>query len=178
MSKNKNYAVYITALAMLTAVSVVIGIVCKNLFTVGVYYRFTLENLGVIFAGVFLGPAAGAVVALATDTISCLLSSNPMINPIISVGAVAVGFISGAVIKYIYRGRTSTVTVSVSAGLAHLFGQVLVKSIGKMVYYGMPWYGIFIGLILSIAACTLEVIIIRILSNNPQIHKFIVRNTK
>lgn len=178
MSKNKHYAVYITALAMLTAVSVVIGIVCKNLFTVGVYYRFTLENLGVIFAGIFFGPGAGVIVALAADTISCVLSTNPAINPIISLGAAAVGFVSGAVMKYIYHGKVSTASVAVSSGTAHLFGQVIIKSIGKMIYYGMPWYGIFIGFASSIAACTIEVIIIRILSKNPQIHKFIVRNTK
>lgn len=179
MQKNKfkNYAARITSLAMLTAVSVVIGIICKNLFTVGVYYRFTLENLGVIFAGVFFGPGAGVIVALAVDTISCVLSTNPVINPIISLGAATVGFLSGAVVKYIFRGRRDTVSLIAATASAHTVGQVIIKSIGKIIYYGMPWYGIFIGLLCSIVAGALEIIIIRTLYKNPQIHKFIVRNT-
>ncbi len=176
MSKNKKSTVRVTVLAMMIAVSVVLGIICKNLFTVAVYYRFTLENLSIIFAGIFFGPAAGAVVALAADAISCLLSTNPVINPIISLGALAVGFVSGAVSRYAFRNRRDTAAIAVSAVSAHIVGQVIIKSIGKIIYYGMPWYGIFIGLLCSAVAVTLEIVAIRAIYNNPQIHKFINRN--
>ncbi len=167
-------AALITLLAMLTAISVVTGILCKNLFTVAVYYRFTLENIGVLFAGIFFGPGAGAAVGIAVDVISCLLSTNPAVNPVIMLGAACVGATSGVVARYFVktRGLRQYVTASVAA---HLLGQVLVKSVGKMLYFGMPWYGLFIGLACSALACAAEVLIIQLLMKKTAIRKYILR---
>ena len=161
----------ITLFAMLTAISVVVGILCKNLFTVAVYYRFTLENIGIIFAGIFFGPGAGALVGIAVDVISCLLSTNPAVNPVIMLGALTVGVSSGIVSRYVVRERGLRQYI-LSAAAAHLLGQVIIKSIGKMIYFGMPWYGIFIGLACSVLACAAEVMIIRTLMKNTEIRKF------
>lgn len=167
-------AALITLLAMLTAISVVTGILCKNLFTVAVYYRFTLENIGVLFAGIFFGPGAGAVVGIAVDVISCLMSTNPAVNPVIMLGAACVGATSGAVARYFVktRGLRQYVTAAVSA---HLLGQVLIKSVGKILYFGMPWYGVFIGLACSALACAAEVLIIQLLMKKAVIRKYILR---
>lgn len=176
MSGSKNIrkkASVITVLSMLTAISVVVGIVCKNLFTVAVYYRFTLENIGVIFVGIFFGPTAGVLVGVAVDVISCVLSSNPALNPIITVGAVAVGAISGIVSRYIVKEHGMRQFVLADA-VAHLFGQVLIKSVAKMIYFGMPWYGIFIGALCSALACAAETVIIRALWKNREVHKFLL----
>lgn len=162
----------LAVLAMLTAVSVVLGIICKNLFTVAVYYRFTVENIGVIFAGIFFGPAAGVLVGVASDAISCVLSTNPAINPIISIGAASVGAVSGLISHYVIREHTDGQFI-MSAAAAHLVGQVAIKSVGKMLYYGMPWYGIFIGLAMSVIACTVEAAVIRMLWRNREINKLI-----
>ncbi len=160
-------------LAMLTAVSVVLGIVCKNLFTFGVWYRFTLENLGVIFAGIFFGPLSGALVGFASDIISCLLSTNPAVNPIITLGAVSVGAVSGALSRYVFREH-NVKQFAVSAASAHLVGQVVIKSIAKMVYFSMPWYGCFIAVGFSAVACFVEVAVIRLLWKNHYINKLII----
>jgi hypothetical protein len=64
-----------------------------------------------------------------------------------------------------------------AAATAHLLGQVLIKSIGKMIYFGMPWFGIFIGLACSALACAAEVAIIRTLTKNTEIRKFLFRLT-
>ncbi len=170
--QNINTAKKIAILAMLTAVSVVLGIVCKNLFTVAVYYRFTVENIGIIFAGVFFGPAAGALVGFAADAISCVLSTNPALNPIISAGSIAVGAVSGVVSRFMFR-EINDRTLTVSAVFAHLIGQVGIKSVGKFVYYGMPWYGVFIGIATSAVACAVEIAVIRILYKNREINKLI-----
>ena len=156
---------------MLTALSVIIGIVCKNFFTVAVYYRFTLENLPVIFASVVFGPLTGAAVALAADAVSCLLSTNPAINPIISAGAAAVGLSAGIVARYIIP-RRGIKQYAAAAVTAHIIGQVIIKSIAKYVYFGMPWYGVFIGLACSAVAVTVEIFIINALLNNKQIVKY------
>ena len=195
MQKNKNRhrkILLITLLAMLTAVSVVAGIICKNLFTVAVYYRFTLENIGVIFAGVFFGPVAGALVGAASDIISTALippanfptitagsisGANPAVNPVISLGAVCVGLVSGIMAKYVVKKRGLRQYI-LSAASAHLLGQVLIKSVGKILYFGMPWYGIAIGLVCSAVACIIEVMILRLLMKNAEIRKFIARITE
>ncbi len=171
-TKKAHTARRITALAMLTAISVVVGIFCKDAFTFMFYYRFTLENIGVLAAGVFFGPAAGAMVGLASDAISCLLSTNPQLNPIISLGALTVGALSGFVARLL-KNKKPALRYAAAVSIAHLFGQVLIKSVGKMLYFGMPWYGIFIGLGFSALAGAAEFAIIMALAKNKQISEFL-----
>ena len=159
---------------MLMALSVVIGILCKNFLTWGVYYRVTFENFPVILAGFCFGPLYGAAAAVGADVISCLCSTNPMVNPVITCGAAAVGFLSGLV-PYLFRKTGSSAkpgaVLAVTVASAHLIGQVLIKSIGKMWMFGMPWYGIFVGLGISAAVGCAEFFFIRSLLKNPEISK-------
>lgn len=171
-NRTKSRASKTAVLAMLTAVSVVLGIICKNLFTFGLWYRFTLENLGVIFAGIFFGPTAGVLVGLASDAVSCLISTNPAVNPIISLGAASVGAASGVVARFIIKEH-STKQFAVAAASAHLIGQVTIKSIAKIVYFSMPWFGVPIALLFSAVACFIEVTVIRLLWKNRDINKLI-----
>ncbi|HHT54550.1 MAG TPA: folate family ECF transporter S component [Clostridiales bacterium] len=158
----------LTLSAMLAAVSVVIGIVCKNFLTFNVYYRVTFENLPVIFAGILFGPLVGTAVAVVADTASCLLSTNPAINPLISVGAACVGFCAGAVPRWIVR-RPGALQTALSVASAHLLGQVAIKSVAKMLWYGMPWWGAFIGLGISAVAGTVEFFVLRYLFSRKSI---------
>lgn len=162
----------VAILAMMTAMGVIIGFFCKNYTTYMVYYRFTLENLGVLISGIFFGPVSGAMVGLATDIISCLLSTNPAVNPIITLGAVTVGLVAGAVPRLMPKADRRLV-YAVTVALAHLTGQVIIKSIGKMIFLGMPWYGIFIGLGLSVIAGTIEYSVILLISKNKQIRSIL-----
>jgi ECF transporter S component (folate family) len=157
---------------MLMALSVVIGILCKNFFTWGVYYRVTFENFPVILAGFCFGPLYGAVAAAGADVISCLCSTNPMVNPVITLGAAAVGFISG-IVPYLFRRCGSAAgprtVLAVTVALAHLIGQVLIKSVGKIWMFGMPWWGIFVGLGISVFVGCAEFFFIRSLLKNREI---------
>ncbi len=163
--KQKSSAVrVITTAAMLAAISAVIGIVCKNLFTFNVYYRFTLENAPIILSGLLFGPVVGAAVGVCADTVSCLMSTNPALNPIISLGAASVGIVSG--LAPVIMKKKGVVQTSLAVALAHLIGQVGIKSVAKMVYFGMPFYGIFVGLAFSALAAVLEVLIIKWLLAN------------
>lgn len=155
----------LTLAAMLTAMSVVIGILCKNFLTFNIYYRITFENLPVLFGGVLFGPFVGAAVGLCADLISCLCSANPVVNPVISVGALAVGFLSGYVSHHLTM-KNENLRLALSVGVAHLIGQVGIKSIGKILWYGMPWWGVFLGLGVSILVGTLEFLAIRGLLNH------------
>lgn len=162
----------LTISAMLIALSTVIGIVCKDLFTFGLFYRLTFENLPVIFASLVFGPIYGAAVGLCEDVISCLCSTNPAVNPIITLGALSVGLVSGLVGKLIKKEGLTRILASAGAG--HLIGQVLIKSVGKIVYFHMPAVGILVGLGFSIVMCAVEVTVIYILLKNKYISKYMV----
>ena len=66
----------LTLTAMLVAMSVVIGILCKNFLTWNIYYRFTLENLPIFFAAIAFGPFIGAAAGVLADLVSCLCSTK------------------------------------------------------------------------------------------------------
>jgi len=145
----------VTAVAMLTALSVIIGIVCKNFFTFNVYYRVTFENLPIILAGIAFGPFYGAACGACADIVSCLCSTNPAVIPLITLGAAAVGFCAGAVPRYIFK-KNGGVQYAFSVASAHLLGQVIIKSIAKILWLGMPFVGAFIGLAVSAIVGTVE----------------------
>ncbi len=152
--KHKNAVRVLTASALLAALSAVIGILCKNLFTFNVYYRVTFENAPVILAGILFGPGVGAAVGVCGDAVSCLMSTNPALNPVISLGAAAVGAMAG-IAPYIIR-KSKRAQTALAVILAHLVGQVAVKSVGKILYFSMPWQGVFIGLGISLAVGVAE----------------------
>ncbi len=170
MPKNREIK-KIAIAAMLMALSVVIGIVCKNLLTFNIYYRITFENLPVILGACLFGPWYGAAVGVGADLVSCLLSTNPNVNPIISVGALAVGLCAGVVARYVIRKKCALQT-ALAVAAAHLVGQVGIKSVGKMIYFGMPWYGIFIGLGVSVFVGIVEIFVINYIRNNEQMMSF------
>lgn len=172
MQKNKGRMAtrVLTTAALLAALSAVIGIVCKNLFTFNIYYRLTFENAPIILAGLLYGPVVGAMVGICADAVSCLMSPNPALNPIISLGAASVGLISGLIPKIIRRGvKVQTATAVV---LAHLIGQVGIKSIAKMIYFGMPWQGIFLGLGFSVVVGIMECLLLCWMRSNKSLVKF------
>ena len=172
MSVNRKSSVVrvITTSAMLVAISVVIGIVCKNYFTYQIYYRFTLENAPIILAGLLFGPWVGAAVGICADAASCLMSTNPAIHPLISLGAAAVGLLAGFVPYIIKRRGIAQIVVAVA--LAHAVGQVGIKSIAKIVDFGMPVYGIFVGIGVSVLAGTVEVLIIKWIFSQKGLKKY------
>lgn len=154
--------------AMLAAISAVIGIICKNFFTFNIYYRVTFENLPIIFAGIAFGPFVGGAVGIVADVVSCLCSTNPSVNPLITVGAASVGFVSGAVARWIVKRRGGW-QIALSVALAHIVGQVAIKSVAKMLWFGMPPIGILLGLGISAAVGTLEFFAIKYLLSRNEI---------
>lgn len=128
----------LTLAAMLTAISVVIGIFCKNFLNFGTgLFRITFENLPIILAGILFGPVTGGLVGGASDLISYLLSSQiyPP-NLIVTAGAVAVGVVSGFVSRFIYKNRGDR-QVILSGTLAHIVGSMIIKPIGLYQFYGI-----------------------------------------
>ena len=127
----------LTVSAMLVAMSVIIGIFCKNYLNFGGgLFRVTFENLPILLSGIMFGPIVGGLVGAASDLVSYLMS-NQIYPPnlIVTVGAGLVGICSGIVSKYLIK-RNGTAQIVVAGALSHLIGSMVVKSIGLYQYYG------------------------------------------
>ncbi len=138
MQKNRRAIKTITLAAMLIAISVIIGIFCKSALNFGEgLLRITFENLPIIMAGILYGPIIGGAVGLATDIISYFASGQAFpIMPLVTLGAVMVGVVSGVVSKYIVKQR-GTKQIIISGALAHLVGSMIIKPIGLYSIYNI-----------------------------------------
>ncbi len=128
----------ITFSALLVAMSVIIGIFCKNFMNFGGgLFRVTFENLPIILSGILFGPVTGGLVGIATDLISYLLSAQiyPP-NLIVTFGAMMIGVMSGVVSRVFLKKMCYTKFI-VSGVVSHLIGSVVIKSIGLYTFYGI-----------------------------------------
>ncbi|MBR6513583.1 MAG: folate family ECF transporter S component [Clostridia bacterium] len=122
--------------AILTSMAVAIAYICKIVFPEG-SIRITFENLPIIFAGFMFGPWVGLAVGLCTDLISSIAFYGlGRINPLITAGAGLVGLMSG--LMSVLRIKSSFTRLLLSVFTAHIMGNMIVKSIGLMLWYHMP----------------------------------------
>ncbi len=158
--------------AFMTALSVVIGWVCKTYLTFGDgSIRVTFENMPVILAAIWLGPVVGAVVGAASDVISALLSGYA-INPLITIGAAALGLVAGLMFRMVKGNKLALKTV-VSVFLAHGIGSVAIKSYALHLYGYAVIMGVRIPLYIGIALA--EAYLIYILYKNKGISSRVER---
>ena len=135
--KRKNNITRVTVAAMMTALSVVIGIFCKNYLNfAGGLFRITFENLPIILCGIVSGPVIGGAVGMLSDMISYLLSAQAYPpNLIVTLGATVIGVISGLVPMIIKKKGTPQIILS--GALAHLVGSMIIKTAGLYQFYGI-----------------------------------------
>ncbi len=167
MQKNNSRrfdTVTVTVAAMLTAISIVIGIFCKNFLNFGGgLFRVTFENLPIILSGIMYGPIVGGMVGVATDVVSYLLSSQiyPP-NLIVTAGCAAVGVVSGIISRYVIKAPGKK-QIILSGAFAHIIGSMIIKPIGLYTFYGMyVWVRIPLYMIIA----PIEIVIICLLYKN------------
>lgn len=169
MQKSKKMIRLLTNMAMMTALSIVIGIFCKTVLNFGNgLFRITFENLPIILTGIALGPVAGGVVGLSSDIISYLLSPQTYpLNIVVTIGAAVIGILSGLISKYIIK-RKCKMQIIVSSSVAHLVGSMIIKSIGLYSYYGVL---VLWRIPLYIAIATVEIILLCLLLQSKAFSK-------
>ena len=134
LSSLKSLKVMITV-ALFSAISFLFG---KFLaIPVGDYMRFSFENLPIILSGIMFGPFTGALCGIAADIIGCILRGYA-INPILTLGAAIIGFVSGFLYKLSYKCRLS-VKLALSVFVSHIIGSVIIKTIGLSIWYSSPF---------------------------------------
>jgi ECF transporter S component (folate family) len=154
---------------LLAALSIVFGKLLA--FNIGETFRVSLENLPIILAGITLGPIYGAMIGLVADLAGCLMVGYT-INPIITVGAMTVGFVSGLIFRVTKGQGKGRIALSVIA--AHLCGSLLIKTAGLSAFYGTDYFSLFFyRLINYLPIAALESIIVYILIKNKEIGKIL-----
>lgn len=165
------------SLAMLTAIS----IVCGKYLAIrgGDVLRFSFENLPIIFAGIAFGPISGALVGVVADLIGCLLVGYA-INPLVTVGAAAIGIVSGGIYFVLKKAKVvpSFASVTISSLGAHAVGSVVIKTFGLAKFYSMP-FGILIlwRLLNYVIVGAIECFLLIILFRNKELNK-VINNLK
>lgn len=119
--------------AILAAMSIILGKFLQIPNPFQEFIRLSFENLPIILGGIALGPIAGAMIGVIADLIGCV-AYGYTINPIITLGAAAIGAIAGIVSNYIVK-KPLSLKVILSAVPAHLIGSVLIKSFGLASWY-------------------------------------------
>ncbi|MBO4453210.1 MAG: folate family ECF transporter S component [Clostridia bacterium] len=153
--------------AMLMALSVAIGFICKTYLTFGAV-RVTFENLPVLIAGIAFGPVVGALVGIGSDVVSAVFSGFA-VNPIITVGAAAIGACAGLLRLYFFKSN-KYVPFLFTALISHAVGSMAIKSVGLYTLgFSLPMLWPRIPLYIGIAIA--ESYIIYILSKNKFVAK-------
>ena len=119
--------------AILAAMSIILGKFLQIPNPFQEFIRISFENLPIIMGGIALGPIAGLCIGVVADLIGCV-AYGYTINPIITLGAAAVGAFSGVFSNYIVK-RPLTLKVIFAVVPAHLVGSVLIKSFGLASWY-------------------------------------------
>ena len=165
-----------TMSAMLTAMSVVIGIFCKTFLNFGGgLFRITFENLPILLSGIMFGPVVGGVVGAATDIVSYFLSGQVYpINPLVTAGAALIGITSGFLAKYVFR-RKGYIRLIIPCAIAHIIGSMTVKSIGLVTFYGVA---VLWRIPLYFVIAPLEIILICAMYRNGNVRKLMDKGIK
>lgn len=124
----------LTFCALLIAMSIVFSRVLS--ISTG-FLRFNLGSLPVVLAAVLFGPAAGFAVGAIADIIGGVLAGYA-INPLITLGAGAVGLFAGLGWRYL-PARSENIRLSASILLGHIVGSMIINSLALRIFYGFAW---------------------------------------
>ena len=120
-------------LSSLAAIGVLLGRFVK--LDIGVFMRFSLETMTIVFSGIVFGPILGAAVGIVQDLIGCVVNGYSVIL-IITLGCASIGAISGIMFRLLKK-LPYLVRITLSTLSAHLVGSVIIKTIGLAYRYGL-----------------------------------------
>ena len=160
-----------TMAAMLTAMSLVIGIFCKNFLDFGIgLFRITFESLPIILSGIMFGPIVGGIVGASTDIISYFLSKQAYpLNLIVTLGASSMGILSGIFGRYVFR-KKGYLKMIFPTLIAHVVGSMIIKSIGLFTFYS---WAVLWRIPLYIGIASFEIMLLCLMYRNKTVRRLI-----
>ena len=161
MNNPKTSVRTLTMLALLTAMSIVFSRVLS--ISTG-FVRFNLGSLPVLLAALLFGPGAGFAVGAVADIIGGVLSGYA-INPLITLGAGAIGFVAGLAWKKLPEMRFG-LRLQVSVLLGHFVGSMVITSMALRIFYGYPWATLAVRIPNALILSAVNTVLLRILLEN------------
>lgn len=156
----------LSAAALLVAMS----IVCGKYLAIrgGDILRFSFENLPILLAGMAFGPAVGVSVAVVADLLGCLLVGYA-INPLVTLGAAAIGLLSGVLYRLLAK-LPYGIRLGITVAASHFVGSAVIKTVGLAAFYSMPLWQLMLWRLLNYAIVGgLETVLLYIILKNKTI---------
>ena len=166
MNDKKTSVRTLTMLALLVAMSIVFSRVLS--ISTG-FVRFNLGSLPVLLAGILFGPWAGFVVGMVADIIGGVLAGYA-INPLITLGAGAIGVVAGLAWQKLPGLRTG-LRLQISVLLGHFVGSMVITSLALRLFYGYPWATRAVRIPNALILSAVNVVLLRILLENRSLMK-------
>ncbi len=161
----KNHSKFLVRIAVLAAISLILGKFLS--FKLEPWGRVSFENLTVLLCGYLYGPVAGALCGAVADLVGCL-AYGYAINPIITLGACAVGAYAGL---FGVRGALQKPRLWLSVTAGHAVGSVLIKSLGIYVFYATPLPTLALRVPIYLITGIAEYIVLALLLRNKGLRK-------
>ena len=166
MNDKKTSVRTLTMLALLVAMSIVFSRVLS--ISTG-FVRFNLGSLPVLLAAVVFGPGAGFAVGAVADIIGSELAGYA-INPLITLGAGAIGLAAGFAWQKLNRLSTN-LRLAASVLLGHFVGSMVITSLALRLFYGYPWATLAVRIPNALILSAVNVVLLRILLENRSLMK-------
>ena len=154
MNNSKNSVRTLTMLALLVAMSIVFSRVLS--ISTG-FVRFNLGSLPVLLAALLFGPGAGLLAGYA-------------INPLITLGAGAIGLVAGLAWQKLPGLRTG-LRLQISVLLGHFVGSMVITSLALRIFYGYPWATLAVRIPNALILAAVNTVLLRILLENRTLMK-------
>ena len=168
MNNSKNSVRTLTMLALLVAMSIVFSRVLS--ISTG-FVRFNLGSLPVLLAALLFGPGAGFVVGVVADMIGGVLAGYA-INPLITLGAGAIGLVAGLAWRKLPGLRTG-LRLQISVLLGHFVGSMVITSLALRIFYGYPWATLAVRIPNALTLAAVNTVLLRILLENRALMKMV-----
>ena len=158
----------LTMLALLTAMSIIFA----RVLTVSTgFLRFNLGALPTHLAAVWFGPAGGFAVGAVADLIGGTLSGYS-INPLITLGAGAIGLVAGLAWQKM-PGLRIGLRLQISVLLGHFVGSMVITSLALRIFYGYPWATLAVRIPNALILAAVNTVLLRILLENRALMKMV-----
>ena len=164
MNHSRNSVRKLTMLALLTAMSIVFARVLS--ISTG-FVRFNLGSLPTLLAAVLFGPVEGFAVGAVADMIGGTRSGYA-INPLITLGAGAIGLTAGLLWRALPNLRLGRRTqISVFAG--HAGGSIVINSLALHLFCNYPWSVLVTRIPNALVLAAVNTVLVRLLLENTNL---------
>ena len=116
-----------------------------------------------------VGPGAGFAVGAVADIIGGVLAGYA-INPLITLGAGAIGLVAGFAWQKL-SSLSTNLRLAASVLLGHFVGSMVITSLALRLFYGYPWATLAVRIPNALILSAVNVVLLRILLENRSLMK-------